>query len=51
MPKNKIAVIQGLEDYIIVEDKDMLLIIKKQDEQLIRNIVEDIKERKGDSYI
>lgn len=51
MPKNKIAVIQGLEDYIIVEDKDMLLIIKKQDEQLIRNIVEDIKERKGENYI
>jgi mannose-1-phosphate guanylyltransferase len=51
MPKNKLVVIQGLEDYIIVEDKDMLLIIKKQDEQLIRNIVEDIKERKGDSFI
>ncbi|MDP4291939.1 MAG: mannose-1-phosphate guanylyltransferase [Bacteroidota bacterium] len=51
MPKNKLAVIQGLEDYIIVEDKNMLLIIRKQDEQLIRNIVEDVRERKGDNYI
>lgn len=51
MPKNKLVVIQGLEDYIIVEDKNMLLIIRKQEEQLIRNIVEDVKERKGDHYI
>jgi len=51
MPKNKLVVIQGLEDYIVVEDKNMLLIIRKQDEQLIRNIVEDVKERKGENYI
>ena len=51
MPKNKLVVIQGLEDYIIVEDKDMLLIIKKEEEQLIRNIVEDVREKKGEHYI
>lgn len=51
MPKNKLVVIQGLEDYIIVEDKNMLLIIKKEEEQLIRNIVEDVREKKGDHYI
>ena len=51
MPKDKLVIIQGLEDYIIVEDKNMLLIIKKQEEQLIRNIVDDVKERKGDNYI
>jgi mannose-1-phosphate guanylyltransferase len=51
MPKNKLVVIQGLEDYIIVEDKDMLLIIRKSEEQLIRNIVEDVRDRKGESFI
>jgi mannose-1-phosphate guanylyltransferase len=51
MPKNKLVIIQGLEDYIIVEDKNMLLIIKKEEEQLIRNIVEDVREKKGDTYI
>ena len=38
MPKNKLAVIQGLDDYIIVDSNDTLLICKKQDEQKIKAI-------------
>ena len=40
---NKIAVIQGLEDYIVVESDNILLICKKQDEQKIKNYVNDVK--------
>jgi mannose-1-phosphate guanylyltransferase len=36
MPKNKKVVIQGLQDYIVVEDNEVLLICKKEEEQRIK---------------
>ena len=36
VPKNKVVVIQGLEDYIVVDQNDVLLICKKSEEQQIR---------------
>ncbi len=51
MPKNKLVVIQGLDDYIVVEEDNALLICRKQDEQQIRQFVNDIKVEKGEQYI
>jgi mannose-1-phosphate guanylyltransferase len=51
VPKNKLVVIEGLEDYIVVESADILLICKKQDEQQIRNFVNEVKSRKGEKFI
>jgi len=51
MPKNKLAVIQGLDDYIIVDSNDTLLICKKQDEQKIKQFVNDIKLKKGEGFV
>ena len=51
MPKDKLAVIHGLEDYIVVENEEILLICKKSDEQNIRQIVNDVKSEKGENYI
>ncbi len=51
MPKNKLAVIQGLDDYIIVQSDDILLICKKEDEQKIKQFVNDVKLEKGDNYV
>lgn len=42
LPADKIAVIQGLEDYIVVESQKILLICKKDDEQQIRQFVADV---------
>ncbi len=42
MPDNKIAVIQGLKDYIVVESEKTLLICRKNDEQQIRQFVADV---------
>jgi len=50
-PKNKLAVIQGLEDYIIVDSDNILLICRKEDEQKIRQYVNDVKLEKGENYI
>lgn len=51
MPKNKLAVIQGLEGYIVVESDDMLLICKKDDEQQIRTFVNNVKITKGEYFV
>jgi mannose-1-phosphate guanylyltransferase len=42
MPENKIAVIQGLTNYIVVESENTLLICRKEDEQQIRQFVADV---------
>ena len=51
VPKNKIAVIEGLHDFIVVDSGESILICKKADEQRIRQFVNDIKMKKGDSYV
>ena len=51
MPKDKLVVLQGLDDYIVVESDDTLLVCKKQDEQKIRQIVNDVKINKGNDFI
>lgn len=50
VPKNKLVVAQGLDGYIIAEQDHSLLICRKEDEQMIRNIVNDIKLEKGESF-
>lgn len=46
---DKIVAIQGLKDYIVVETNDTLLICRRQDEQEIRRIVNDIKVLKNNN--
>ena len=51
VPKNKLAVIQGLEDYIVAENDDVLLICRKADEQKIRQFVNDVSVKFNGKYI
>ena len=51
MPADKLVVLQGLDDYIVVEDDNILLVCRKQDEQKIRHIVDDVKLKKGEKYV
>ncbi len=51
VPKDKLVILQGLEDYIVVESDDILLICKKEDEQQIRTFVNDVKIGKGEKFI
>ncbi len=50
VPDNKLVVMQGLTDYIVVESNNTLLICKKLDEQKIKQFVNDIKVTKGEQY-
>jgi mannose-1-phosphate guanylyltransferase len=49
--ENKLVVLQGLDDYIVIDTPDVLLICQKSKEQEIKNIVGDIKRLKGDKYL
>lgn len=49
--QDKLVVIEGLNDYIVVESNNTLLICKRQDEQEIRQIVNDVKLKKGDNFV
>lgn len=51
VPDNKLVVLQGLDDFIIVDTKDALLICKKQKEQEIKEFVAEVKRNKGDKYL
>jgi mannose-1-phosphate guanylyltransferase len=51
IPKGKLLVMQGLEDYIVVESDNVLLICKKDNEQQIRDFVNDVKIHKDAKYI
>jgi mannose-1-phosphate guanylyltransferase len=46
----KIAVVQGLKDFIVVDADDVLLIIKKEEEQNIKNYLEDVKKATGEKF-
>jgi mannose-1-phosphate guanylyltransferase len=50
-PNDKLVVVQGLKDYIVVETDKTLLICRKKDEQEIRKIVNDVKITKGEEYV
>lgn len=51
VPKDKLCVVHGLENYIIVDTPEVLLICPKDDEQKIKDFVEDVKLKKWDKYL
>lgn len=51
LPEGKLAVIQGLNDYIVVESNGVLLICTREDEQKIRHFVNDVRMQKGENMI
>lgn len=51
VPKDKLVVLQGLDDYIVVESDSILLVCKKSDEQQIRQFVNDVKLKRGDKFV
>lgn len=47
----KVAVVQGLKDYIIIEADDVLMIVRKEDEQNIKQYLDDVKKSTGEKYL
>ncbi len=51
VPDDKLVVLQGLEDYIVVDTKDVLLICHKEKEQDIKEYVAEVKRNKGEKFL
>lgn len=47
----RLLVLQGLDDCIVVSTKDSLLVCRKQDEQKIKQFVNDLTAESGDRYV
>ena len=51
LPKEKVAVVNGLKDYIVVDTEDALLICPMSDEQNIKSYIEEVRFATGDKHI
>ena len=51
IPKGKLAVLQGLEDYLIADTDNVLLVCRKDDENCIRRYVNDVQVKLGDEFV
>jgi len=48
---DKLVILQGLDDFIVVDTKDVLLICQKEKEQDIKEYVAEVKRNMGDEYL
>lgn len=51
LPKNKLAIIKGLQDYIVVDEGDVLLIYPKSQEQEIKQIRQSLEDDHLERYL
>ena len=51
VPKDKIAVVNGLRDYIVVDTDDVLMICPRSEEQSIKMYIDDVKFDGGEKHI
>jgi mannose-1-phosphate guanylyltransferase len=51
VPEEKLVIIQGLDNYIVVEANNTLLICPRDQEQNVKKVVADVKQKFGTVYI
>lgn len=52
VPKGKLAVLNGLDGFIVAESDNVLLVCKKEDSSaLVRKYVNEIQMKKGDEFV
>ena len=51
LPENKIAVINGLREFIVVDTEDVLMICPRSEEQRIKKFIDEVKYNEGDKHI
>ncbi len=50
-PKDKLIVVDGLQDYLVADHGNALLICKKDDERKFRQIFGEVKKNKGNKFL
>ena len=51
VPKERLLVVQGLEDYIVVESEGVVMMCRKGEEQRIKQFTTDVEIEKGSEFI
>ena len=51
VPQGKLAVLQGLADYLVADTNNVLLVCRKDDESTIRRYVNDVQMKLGDEFV
>ena len=51
VPEGKLVVLQNLDGYLVADTKNVLLVCKKDDENVIRKYVNDVQVKLGEDYI
>lgn len=51
LPKDKVAVISGLKEYIVVDTDDVLMICPRSEEQNIKKFIDEVKFNDGEKHI
>ena len=51
VPSDKLVVLKGLDDFIVIDEGDILMVVPKSQEQEIKQITKDVGLQKGDLYI
>ena len=49
--KDKLVVVEGLNDHIIIDKDEVLLIFPKEKEQEIKRVLKDVKDNFGENYV
>jgi mannose-1-phosphate guanylyltransferase len=50
-PNDKLLLLQGLDNFIVVDTPDVLMICKREKEQEIKEYVAEVRRNKGDQYL
>lgn len=51
LPQDKLAIIQGLDGYLVTEEDGILIICHKDQDQQFRDFIADVKSKKGEKYL
>lgn len=50
-PHDKLVLLQGLDDFIVIDTPDVLLVCRKENEQQIKEYVAEVKRNKGEKFL
>jgi len=50
-PKDKLIIVEGLEDFLIAEYDNATIICRKDHESRFREFIKDVKDKKGEKYL
>jgi mannose-1-phosphate guanylyltransferase len=51
VPNEKLVLLQGLDEFIVIDTQDVLLVCKKENEQQIKEYVAEVKRNKGEKFL